>query len=164
MQRPNVFRFQSRPFIWSCLALVLGTLGLPAVAVWPPTIAEKTGIATAPPWLAMLPGAKPATVPEDKLARSASPAASARGLRCAECGVVATVREIRTGAQGAELGEPRTAARGAVPEAHAEDGRVFEITLRMSDGARHVFTDPSPGSWRPGDRLILIEGSDDGTP
>lgn len=51
--------------------------------------------------------------------------------RCAECGVVTSTRAIAaTGHQ--------------------------EITVRMHDGASHVFVDAPSSLWRPGQRLIVI--------
>jgi hypothetical protein len=36
----------------------------------------------------------------------------------------------------------------------------YEYTVRMGDGSSHVFREEMPVSWRVGERLIFIEGSD----
>jgi hypothetical protein len=36
----------------------------------------------------------------------------------------------------------------------------YEYTVRMGDGSSHVFREEMPGSWRLGERLIFIKGSD----
>ena len=63
------------------------------------------------------------------------------GAKCAECGTVASTREV------------------ASPIADGADRR-YEITVRMNDGSSRVFVDTSVASWRPGVRLILIEAVD----
>ncbi|MFL6571515.1 MAG: hypothetical protein ACJ8G4_07165 [Burkholderiales bacterium] len=43
------------------------------------------------------------------------------------------------------------------------DARVsgsYEYTARMGDGSSHVFREEMPASWRVGERLIYIPGSD----
>lgn len=43
------------------------------------------------------------------------------------------------------------------------DARVsgsYEYTARMGDGSSHVFREEMPMSWRQGERLMFIEGSD----
>jgi hypothetical protein len=65
----------------------------------------------------------------------------ASGVKCAECGTVASTREV------------------ASPIVDSADRR-YEITVRMNDGSSRVFVDASLASWRPGVRLILIEAVD----
>jgi hypothetical protein len=36
----------------------------------------------------------------------------------------------------------------------------YEYTVRMGDGSSHVFREEMPVSWRLGERLIFIKGSD----
>jgi hypothetical protein len=36
----------------------------------------------------------------------------------------------------------------------------YEYTVRMGDGSSHVFREEMPASWRLGERLIYITGSD----
>ncbi len=41
--------------------------------------------------------------------------------------------------------------------ANATSG-LYEVTVRLPDQTRHVFSDPDPDKWRPGQRIILIGG------
>jgi len=65
-------------------------------------------------------------------------------LKCAQCGVVESTREL------AQIAE--TSAKGV------------EVTVRMKDGASHLFiaaspaNSASPASWRAGERVIFIDG------
>jgi len=61
--------------------------------------------------------------------------------RCAQCGWIESKREIVPG--------------GADPHAF----RIYEYTLRMADGSSRVFEETLPTSWRVGERLIVIDGS-----
>ena len=60
----------------------------------------------------------------------------------AHAGVVAAAR-----ADGYR--EPRQAAPAS-----------YEYTVRMGDGSSHLFREEMPMSWRQGERLMFIEGSD----
>ena len=68
---------------------------------------------------------------------TASPVASPRNRadRCAECGVIESLREI----EGIPL-------------------RSYEITIRMQDGSMLVITDPNPAKWRHGERVTIMAG------
>jgi hypothetical protein len=37
--------------------------------------------------------------------------------------------------------------------------RIFEYTLRMSDGSSRVFEEALPTSWRLGERAVVIDGT-----
>lgn len=56
------------------------------------------------------------------------------GMRCAECGVVAS----------AGPGEKTGAGSGT------------HVAVRMADGSSRSFHDASPARWRPGERVIVI--------
>jgi hypothetical protein len=65
-------------------------------------------------------------------------------VKCAGCGVIASMRESQQPATGIDF-------RG-------ESTRSYEVTVRMNDGSSHVFMDAKPANWRPGQRVILVEG------
>ena len=67
--------------------------------------------------------------------------------RCEECGVVESTRMV----------ERRDENEG--PYAMARPARIAEVTVRMSNGESHLFTDESRANWRPGERVIIIAGS-----
>jgi hypothetical protein len=56
------------------------------------------------------------------------------GRRCAQCGRIVSKRELTP--------------------------RVYEYTLRMPDGSTSVFLETLPATWRVGERVGVIEGSD----
>ena len=58
--------------------------------------------------------------------------------KCAECGVVQSVR--------------RVPVQGDARETY------YEITVRLRDGSIHSHTEATPGNWRPGERIIYIAG------
>lgn len=58
--------------------------------------------------------------------------------RCAGCGVVESIRTLE--------------ATGSLPDR-------FEFTVRMRDGSTRVSRSSARGSWRTGDRIILMAGT-----
>jgi hypothetical protein len=59
--------------------------------------------------------------------------------RCRECGVIQAIRRI-------------DAAEGQPP--------TYEITIRLHDGSTRTNTNATPGTWRAGDRILLINRRD----
>jgi len=85
-------------------------------------------------------------------------AARAKG-RCAECGVIMSMREIDARDEGAGLdasGGTVSGHQDALPETSA---RRYEITIRLADRSSRVINYASPASWRPGERVIVIDGA-----
>jgi hypothetical protein len=78
-----------------------------------------------------------------------SGAAQTLRVKCPECGVVESKREIVQG------GTAR-ADKAAAQHSHVMPVKAYEVTLRMKDGSSHRFVDANPGNWRPGQRIILI--------
>lgn len=118
--------------------------------------------------LAWMPGSSAAALlPRDKLAPpSARPAGEAAQtsllptgagrqlkVKCPECGVIAALREIEQA--GAPAGMTRSNRTGNQEKA----SRRYEVTVRMKDGSSRVFMDAVSAKWRPGERVILIEGA-----
>lgn len=68
-------------------------------------------------------------------------------MKCAQCGVVSSLREIESGAAKAGLISPRDNL-----------GKSYEVTVQMRNGSRHVFRDVGPSMWRVGERMIVIGG------
>jgi hypothetical protein len=57
--------------------------------------------------------------------------------------------------------EPRSKARCkycGIIESTRQIGGLHEVTVRLADQTTQVFSDASPGNWRPGERIILIGG------
>jgi hypothetical protein len=125
-------------------AVLLGTFGIVAVMAWAPTSTDMSGAIFALDKL-RAPPAGPAD------AGAQIPPARAEGnahvrITCAECGVVESTREIE------ELSE------GVDPGAASKSAKSYEVTVRMKNGTSHVFVNAKPVNWRPGERMIVIEG------
>ena len=144
--------------------------------------------------------AKQPTAPsKPTIARSDSPAAQAREARedaraaraqaqarCAECGVIESVREITTKGEGSGVGAVGGAVVGGVlghqvgggsgqkiatvvgavggaVVGHEVEKRVkstisYEITVRLEDGSSRVIHEANAPTWRAGDRVKVING------
>jgi hypothetical protein len=88
------------------------------------------------------------------LAPAESPAARAR---CAECGMIESIREIDSHGEFNGLGPIDTAAGEYV---RVKLARSSVIVVRLFDGSSRVVTDASPARWRAGERVIVIDGAD----
>jgi len=75
-------------------------------------------------------------VPSVELEAQPAESLARRKPRCAECGLVESVSASRapTGSAGRE------------------------ITIRLMDGSSRVIADPNPAEWRPGERVMVIDG------
>jgi outer membrane lipoprotein SlyB len=106
--------------------------------------------------------------------------------RCAECGVVQSVREIATKGEGSGIGAVGGAVVGGLLghqvgsgrgqdiatvvgavggvvagneiEKRVKSGKSYEITVRLEDGSSRVIQEANAPSWRTGDRVKVING------
>ena len=106
--------------------------------------------------------------------------------RCAECGVIESVREIATkgagtgigavggavvggvlghqvgGGRGQDIATVVGAVGGAVAgheiEKRVKSSKSYEITVRFEDGSSRVISEANAPSWRTGDRVKVING------
>jgi hypothetical protein len=101
----------------------------------------------------------PAEAPEAVVA-PAIPAAATRARRCAECGVIASVREIVAPDDKAAATTPGAGAAGKRGAIEAKPRAIHEITIRMQDGSMRVITDAKPARWRHGEPVTIIAGVD----
>ena len=88
----------------------------------------------------------------------AAPASRAR--RCAECGVIESVREINAPDETGAVESPGRSAAGKRGEIEAKPPGIYEITIRMQDGSMRVITDAKPARWRYGEPVTIIAGVD----
>ena len=107
-------------------------------------------------------------------------------VRCAECGVIESVREIETKGEGTGLGAVGGAVVGGLlghqvgggrgqdvatvvgvvggavagneVEKRVKSGKSYEITVRFEDGSNRVIHEASAPTWRTGDRVKVING------
>jgi hypothetical protein len=80
--------------------------------------------------------------------------------RCAECGVIVSVRVIESSGNAfSGAAPPGSVTTGNRIEAPVAWTVGHEITIRISDGSIHTIILASPAPWRPGERMILIAGT-----
>lgn len=133
-------------------ALLLGISGIVAVMAWAPISA---GVADTVPTIDKLPTAS---------AGAQTPPARTGGnaytrVKCAECGIVVSTREIEQPGAGSAPGKPGGVMRVGLNDLPGKPTHSYEITVRMADGSSRVFVNANPGNWRPRERMIIIEGT-----
>ena len=77
---------------------------------------------------------------------------------CAECGVVVSTRKIVQILERMESGAASKVKRARLKETVVKSVSNYEVTVRMKDGASHQFMVANQANWRPGERVIFIEG------
>ena len=105
------------------------------------------------------PGFNGVSAPAEPPERAAAPvvaAPGARAYRCAECGVIASIRKIE--APDEKTGVNASGRSAAGGEIEGKPGRIYEINIRLQDGSMRVINDVNPATWRPGERVTLIGG------
>ncbi len=96
--------------------------------------------------------------PPEATAAPAIAAPRARALRCAECGVIESTREIEAPDERTGVGAPGRIVAGG--EIEGKRARNYEITIRLQDGSMRVITDANPARWRYGERVTIIAGAE----
>jgi hypothetical protein len=80
--------------------------------------------------------------------------------KCAECGLVVSMWEIESDerelARAAATGGKSPSSRH---ESRATSHKSYKMTIRMADGSNRTIYHASPTTWRPGERVILIDGA-----
>ncbi|MCX7890855.1 MAG: hypothetical protein N2544_00615 [Burkholderiales bacterium] len=100
----------------------------------------------------LLPAARPGGA--DALARADTrKAAIAAEVGCATCGVVDSVRAVRTRGEGTGFGAVADDEAGKTVRSRT----VYRVTVRMDDGSWRTFSQPA--AWRPGERVRVVDGS-----
>jgi outer membrane lipoprotein SlyB len=174
------------PLLWiaGIALIVFCGAGVSAIMGWlPGTSADPAQQLSAP---ADKPKSAPAKVAATPAARPAAPAVVA-ATKCAECGVIQSVREIESkGPGGSGIGVIGGAVVGGLLGNQVGDGngkklatvvgavggavagneiekRVkktvsYEITVRLDDGTTREFTEETSPSWRSGDKVRIVNG------
>lgn len=145
----------------SIAAILLCAFAIAAVVAWTPGPTDVAGIPLNPDkpttLLAGQSGMEPRSPPvwtEEDAQEGVRARARTRAkawAACAECGFVASIREFKH--MGEET-QPEVA--GGVT---GNPTRRHEVTIRMNDGTSRAFVDTHPANWRPGERVIFIEGA-----
>jgi len=173
------------PLLWiaGIALIVFCGAGVAAIMGWLP------GTSAEPAQQLSIPGEKPKAAPAKV---SAAPAAKVvapvvAAAKCADCGVIQSVREVETkGPGGSGIGVIGGAVVGGLLGNQVGDGngkklatvvgavggavagneiekRVkktvsYEITVRLDDGTTREFTEENSPSWRTGDKVRIVNG------
>ena len=162
---------------------VFSAVGIAAIMGWIPTSTSSPSVVIA----------KQSTAPAKSTASANTASEQARAqareqarARCAECGVVESVREIDTKGEGSGIGAVGGAVVGGVLghqigsgrgqdvatvvgavggavagheiEKRVKSSKSYEITVRFEDGSSRVINEANAPSWRTGDRVKVING------
>jgi hypothetical protein len=77
--------------------------------------------------------------------------------RCPECSVIVSMREIDASGPNASLGAVGQKVASNENGMRGTSARSFQFTVRLEGGSRRVIIDANPASWRPGQRVIVID-------
>jgi hypothetical protein len=85
---------------------------------------------------------------------------NARGKRrCPECSVIVSMLEIDASGPNANLGAVGQKVASNENGMRGTSARSYEFTVRLEGGSRRVIVDANRASWRPGQRVIVIDGA-----
>ncbi len=96
----------------------------------------------------------------DAVAAPAIAAPATRAPRCAECGVIESMREIKVPQEKTGIDAFGGIASGSRGLGGARPLRLYEITIRLRDGTMRVIQDAKPAIWRHGEPVTIIAGVD----
>lgn len=94
----------------------------------------------------------------DAVAAPVIAAADTRARRCAECGVIESMREIKAPQETTGIDAFGGIAAGSRGVSGATPLRVYEITIRLRDGTMRVIQDAKPAAWRHREPVTIIAG------
>lgn len=137
--------------------ILLVTSGIAAVMAWMPTSTALPGVVLVPETLQALPGTPGG--PEVRIPPAQAEGDAPATVKCAECGVVESTREIAQRGEATEPGAAGAVTWGDRNEITGHSTKTYEVTVRMKDGSRHVFMDAKHANWRPGARVLVIGGA-----
>jgi len=131
------------------------------------------------------PALQPRPRPPERVASNA-PVKAAAQVRCAECGVIASVQEIDTKGKGTGIGAVGGAVVGGLlgnqvgggrgqdvmtvvgavggavagneVEKHVKSTKSYTITVRFDDGTTRTFNQTTAPNWNTGDKVKVVNG------
>ena len=166
--------------------------GIAALAGWLPTSFSQSGgsavevAAVAPPVAAKAHTAQAAHV---QTQAKANPVVAPKPtpVKCVDCGVIESTREIAVKGEGTGLGAAGGAVLGGLLgnqvgggrgkdlatvvgavggvvagneiEKRAKSTKSYEVTVRLNDGSTRVVSEANVPLWRAGDHVKMVEGS-----
>ena len=135
--------------------ILLGIAGVVRIMGWLPDSVGGFGNILAIEVLSAA-SAKPAAEPVDMDLPQAP--SNARGKqRCPECSVIVSMREIDASGPNASLGAVGQKVASNETGMRGTSARSYEFTVRLEGGSRRVIIDANRASWRPGQRVIVID-------
>ena len=182
------------PLVWiaGIAVILLSAAGIAAIMGWIPTSmggpGDKAVLETQSANTGAPARAKPRTAPVQHTApvQVANNAPARASTKCAECGVVESVREIDTKGEGSGLGAVGGAVVGGVlgnqvgggrgkdvmtvigavggamagneVEKRVKSTKSYSITVRFDDGSSRVISAANAPTWRAGDKVKVING------
>ncbi|MDO8596930.1 MAG: glycine zipper 2TM domain-containing protein, partial [Sulfuricaulis sp.] len=119
-----------------------------------------------------------------RAAYAKTPRTPLAAVKCVECGVIQSVREIETKGEGSGIGTVGGAVVGGVLgnqigdgsdiatvvgavggavagneiEKHVKSVKSYEITVRFDDGSTRVISEANVPAWRTGDKVKVTNG------
>ncbi len=104
-------------------------------------------------------GSSEILAPDDLPATPAEPVVGRIRARtkCAECGVIASIREITARDGDDSLGAINGSVAGNPDGIPMKSARYYEFTVRMTDRSIRLINDENPASWRLGERVMVID-------
>src|SRR5512134_1661509 len=155
---PQADKFRFLPLLIMGIAVILfSTAGVAAIMGWLPASAEDSGETLAlndPPVALASPVAATGQTRPPQVGR----ATRTKG-RCAECGMIVSMREIVGHDDDSGPGVASGATADKWDEAPVKSASSHEIIVRLADGSSRVINHASAASWRPGERVIVIDGA-----
>ena len=172
--------------VGAAIAIILFcAAGVAAIMGWIPTTIGQPGEDASPPKAVKSPPATPAAA--RSRAEPARPARTVTTAAvCPDCGIVESVREIQTqgnasgvgavggavvggvvgnqvgGGRGRDamtvLGAVGGALAGNQIEKNMKSTKSYAITVRLEDGTTRVLHEANLPTWRPGDKVRIVDG------
>jgi outer membrane lipoprotein SlyB len=169
------------PIVWiaGIALIVFSAVGIGAFMGWIPT---SMGGADDNAVLAT----QAANAPEPVRAKARAAREAVASGKCAECGVVESVREVEAKGQGSGLGAAGGAVVGGVlgnqvgggrgkelmtvvgavggavagneVEKRVKSTKSYETTVRFDDGSSRAISEANAPSWRAGDKVRVVNG------
>ena len=162
--------------------------GIAALAGWLPTSFSQAGRGTVEVAPLAPPVAAKVHTPQAAHAQTQAQAQPLLApVKCIDCGVIESTREIAVKGEGSGLGAAGGAVLGGLLgnqvgggrgkdiatvvgavggvvagneiEKRAKSTKSYEVTVRLDDGSTRVVSEANPPSWRTGDHVKLVEGS-----
>lgn len=144
------------PLMAGIAALLFGAAGVARTMGWQPNSADAFGDILANPTLTEA-SARPFSVQANQTPSQEVDNASIK-RRCAECGVVVSIREVDVSGEGPTLDTPDRAVGAKVMEKSVKSDKRYEFLIRLNNGSSRLITDANRSAWRLGERISIIDG------